>query len=81
MAGDIGMYGQTILLSVTARGLGGIPQTALSFFAGTIRQFLGIPDELKPLFGISFGYPDDDAPGKRGRMDRVAIEVSVTFHA
>lgn len=81
VAGDIGMYGQTFLLSLAARGLGGIPQTALGFFAGTIREFLGIPDELKLLFGISFGYPDDDAPGNRIRMDRVPIETSVTFHA
>lgn len=81
VAGDMGMYGQTLLLSLAARGLGGIPQTALGFFAGTIREFLGIPDELKLLFGISFGYPDDDAPGNRIRMDRVPIETSVTFHA
>jgi nitroreductase len=81
VAGDMGMYGQTLLLSLAARGLGGIPQTALGFFAGTIREFLGIPDELKLLFGISFGYPDDDAPGNRVRMDRVPLETSVTFHA
>jgi nitroreductase len=81
VAGDMGMYGQTLLLSLAARGLGGIPQTALGFFAGTIREFLGIPDELKLLFGISFGYPDEDAPGNRVRMDRVPLETSVTFHA
>jgi nitroreductase len=81
VAGDMGMYGQTLLLSLAARGLGGIPQTALGFFAGTIREFLGIPDELKLLFGISFGYPDDDAPGNRVRMDRVPLDTSVTFHA
>jgi nitroreductase len=81
VAGDMGMYGQTFLLSLAARGLGGIPQTALGFFAGTIREFLGIPDELKLLFGISFGYLDDDAPGNRIRMDRVPVDTSVTFHA
>ncbi len=81
VAGDMGMYGQTFLLSLAARGLGGIPQTALGFFAATIREFLGIPDELKLLFGISFGYPDDDAPGNRVRMGRVPLDTSVTFHA
>jgi nitroreductase len=81
VAGDIGMYGQTFLLSLAARGLGGIPQTALGFFAGTIREFLGIPDDLKMLFGISFGYPDEAAPGNRMRMDRVPITDSVTFHS
>jgi nitroreductase len=81
VAGDMGMYGQTFLLSLAARDLGGIPQTSLGFFAGTIREFLGIPHELKLLFGISFGYPDEDAPGNRVHMDRVPLETSVTFHS
>ncbi|MFD2237195.1 nitroreductase [Aureimonas populi] len=80
VAGDVGMYGQTFLLSLAARGLGGVPQTALGFFAGAIRDYLGIPEELKMLFGISFGYPDEEAPGNRIRMDRAPISESVTFH-
>lgn len=80
VAGDMGMYGQTFLLSLAARGLGGIPQTALGFFAGTIREVLGVPEELKLLFGISFGYPNHEAPGNRVRMDRVPLDTSVTFH-
>jgi nitroreductase len=80
VAGDVGMYGQTFLLALAARGLGGIPQTSLGFFAGAIRDYLGISDRLKLLFGISFGYPDDDAPGNRLRVDRAPIDESVTFH-
>lgn len=80
VAGDIGMYGQTFLLSLAARGLGGIPQTSLGFFADPIREFLGVSDELKLLFGISFGYPDESAPGSRLCMDRVPVDTSVTFH-
>lgn len=79
-AGDIGMYGQTFLLSLAARGLGGIPQTSLGFYAGTIREVLGIPAEMKMLFGMSFGYPDEAAPGNRMRMDRVPVADSVHFH-
>jgi nitroreductase len=81
VAGDMGMYGQTFLLSLAAHDLGGIPQTALGFFAGTIREFLGIPKELKLLFGISFGFPDDSAPGNRVHMGRVPVDTSVTFHS
>lgn len=80
VAGDMGMYGQTLLLSLAARGLGGIPQTSLGFFAEPIREFLGVPNDLKLLFGISFGYPDDSAPGNRIFMDRVPVDTSVTFH-
>jgi nitroreductase len=79
-AGDIGMYAQTFLLSLAARGLGGIPQTSLGFYAGTIRQILGISQEMKMLFGMSFGYPDEAAPGNRIRMGRVPLSDSVHFH-
>jgi nitroreductase len=81
VAGDIGMYGQTFLLSLAARGLGGIPQTSLGFFANPIRELLGIPEDLKLLFGISFGYPDEEAAGNQMRMDRVPVDASVTFHS
>ncbi|MCK3838804.1 MULTISPECIES: nitroreductase [Pseudomonas] len=79
-AGDIGMYGQTFLLSLAARGLGGIPQTSLGFFAKAIREVLGISDEMKMLFGMSFGYPDESAPGNQAPTDRAPITDSVTFH-
>jgi nitroreductase len=79
VAGDIGMYGQTFLLSLAARGLGGIPQTALGFFAGAIRGYLGISDEFKMLFGISFGYPSENAI-KGPRLGRAPLSESVTFH-
>lgn len=80
VAGDIGMYAQTFLLSLTARGFGGIPRTALGCFAGTIRETLGVSDEFKLLFGISFGIPDDSAPGNRIWMGRAPLSESVTFH-
>ncbi|MFD2164028.1 nitroreductase [Paradesertivirga mongoliensis] len=80
VGGDIGMYGQTFLLSLTAHGLAGIPQTALGFFAGTIREILNVPGELKMLFGISFGYADPDAPGNSFRLGRDPLSHNVTFH-
>lgn len=80
IAGDVGMYGQTFLLSLTAHSLQGCPQTLLGFFAGTIREVLGIDPKLKMLFGISFGYPDLDSPGSKYRIARAPIEECVTFH-
>lgn len=79
-AGDVGMYGQTFLLSLVAHGLAGIPQTSLGFFAGTIREILAIPDEHKMLFGISFGYADQKASANQVRTDRAALAETVTFH-
>ncbi|PTM59591.1 nitroreductase [Desmospora activa] len=80
VASDIGMYGQSFLLALEARGIGGIPQTALGFFADTVRDVLGVSDDLKLLFGISFGYPDKQAAINGFRMGRDPIEKSVTFH-
>jgi nitroreductase len=79
VGGDIGMYGQTFLLSLTAHGLAGIPQTALGFFAGTIREILNVPSELKMLFGISFGYADPNSPGNSFKLGRDPLSSNVTF--
>jgi nitroreductase len=80
VGGDIGMYGQTFLLSLTAHGLAGIPQTSLGFFAKTIKEILNVPNELKMLFGISFGYADPNTPGNSFKLGRDPITSNVTFH-
>lgn len=80
VAGDIGMYGQTFLLALAARRLGGVPQTVLGLYAETVREVLGVADEFKLLFGISFGYPDEEAPGNRRRVGRAPVSACVTLH-
>lgn len=80
VAGDIGMYAQTFLLSLTAHGLGGIPQTMLGFYADTIRRVLGVDPSLKLLFGISFGIPDETSPANGYRIAKAPISESVAFH-
>jgi nitroreductase len=80
IAGDLGMYGQTFLLSLTARGLAGVPQTVIGLYADTVRETLGISSDLKLLYGISFGYAREDAHANRTRVGRDAASASVTFH-
>ena len=77
---DLGMFAQTIMLGLTARGLGSCPQTALSFQANYIRECLGVDSSLKLLFGISFGYPDPDAPANTCLTDRASLAELVTYH-
>ena len=79
-AADLGMYAQTLMLAMTAHGLGSCPQTALSFEANFIREALGIEPQYKLLFGISFGYPDPEAPVNRCATDRAALPDCVHFH-
>lgn len=80
-AADVGMYAQTFLLSLTAHGLGGIPQTSLGFYADTVREVLGIPENYKMLFGMSFGQPDLTATENISRLGRDEIDANVTFHS
>lgn len=80
IASDVGMYSQTFLLSLTARGFGGIPQLALAMFANDVREELGISDDYKLLHGIAFGHPDWDAMQNKHHLGRVPVAESATLH-
>ena len=79
-ATDIGMYAQSLMLSLTAHGLGSCPQTSLGFHADLVRKTLGVDDSFKLLFGISFGYPDDSAATNQNRTARAALSDNTFFH-
>lgn len=81
IAADIGMYAQTFLLALTANGLGGIPQTMLGSFAEQARILLELPEDMKLLFGISFGLPDLDHPAAQYDIDRIPASQSVFRHS
>ncbi|ULJ59696.1 nitroreductase [Wielerella bovis] len=80
IASDMGMYSQTFLLSLTARGFGGIPQLTLAMFADDVRAELGIPSDYKLLHAISFGYPDWEAMQNKHHVGRVPVEECATLH-
>jgi|TARA_R110002072_G_scaffold297433_2_gene470261 nitroreductase len=80
-AADLGMYAQTLMLTLTAHGLGSCPQTALSFQADYIREHLGVDANDKLVFGMSFGYPDLKAPANACVTDRAAVADAVAFHS
>jgi nitroreductase len=80
-AADLGMYAQTLMLALTAHGLGSCPQTALSFQADYVRTELGIAANNKLLFGLSFGYPDAEVPANNCVTDRATLSDTVTFHS
>lgn len=80
-AADLGMYAQTLMLTLTAHGLGSCPQTALSFQADYIREQLDIAPSNKLVFGLSFGYPDPDAPANACVTDRATVADAITFHS
>ena len=79
-AGDVGMYAQNLLLSLTARGYSGVPQAMIGGYADTVRAALDIPEDLKLLFAVSFGIPDEDSPLRTLDTPRLALEESVVTH-
>ena len=79
-AADLGMFAQTIMLGLTAHGLGSCPQTALAFHADYVREVLQIDAGNKLMFGISFGIPDPEAPVNHCLTDRAALPDAVTYH-
>ncbi|MBO8200674.1 nitroreductase [Streptomyces smyrnaeus] len=79
MAADVGMYGQTLLLALTAHGIASCPQGLLSFYADTVRRSLDVPEDRKLLLGISFGYADPSAPVNSITVPRADLSETTRF--
>ena len=79
-ATDIGMYAQTLMLALTARGIGSCAQGALALFPPVVRALLKLPDDHRLLFGISFGYEDPSVRANDARVGRAALAHAVHFH-
>ncbi|OBA61298.1 oxidoreductase [Mycobacterium sp. 1100029.7] len=75
----VGMFLQTLVLALTARGLGSCVQVAIAGYPEVLREQLGIPVELTILCGLSVGYPDPDFPANHIRLGRDTVEQKVTF--
>lgn len=80
LAADVGAYMQTLLLAMTAYGVGSCPQGMLSFYADTVRAELGVTGG-RLLVGVSFGYADEAAPVNRVTTGRAALAATTTFLA
>lgn len=76
---DLGVYAQTLTLLMAERGISSCMQGALGMFPDPARKMFGLPDEVGILFGMSFGYADDDAPANQARTDRVPLDTMVRF--
>lgn len=79
-ATDIGMYAQTLMLALTARGIASCAQGALSLFPDIVREHLGVPENQKILFGVSFGYEDPSVKANAARVGRAPLNDAVRFH-
>ena len=76
---DLGVYAQTVAMLMTERGISSCMQGALGMFPDPARRMFGLPEDVGILFGMSFGYADEDAPANRARTDRVSLDTMVRF--
>ena len=76
---DLGIYAQTLALLMAERGIASCMQGALGMYPDPARRMFGLSEDVGILFGMSFGYADEDAPANKARTDRVALDASVSF--
>lgn len=75
----VGMFLQTFLLGLTARGLGSCVQVLIAGFPHVIREVLAIPDRYEILCGLAIGYPVEDFPANNLDVSRKPVDESVVF--
>ena len=75
----VGMFLQTMLLALTARGLGTCVQVSIAGYPEIVREELDIPPELTILCGLAIGYPDPDFPANKIRVGRDDVDKHVVF--
>jgi nitroreductase len=76
----VGMFLQTFLLALTARGLGTCVQVSIAGYPEIVREQLNISDEYAILCGLAIGYPDPTFPANNLRTERNPIDDNVVFH-
>ena len=76
---DVGMYIQSLMLAMTAYGVGSCAQGSMRYFPNDVREVFGEPASTAILVGISFGYEDPDVAANRTRVGRAPLADSVSF--
>lgn len=76
---DLGIYAQTLSLILTEHGISSCMQGALGQFPDPVKQALNLPENRGILFGMSFGYADEEAAINATRTDRESLANAVTF--
>ncbi|MDG2278512.1 MAG: nitroreductase [Pseudomonadales bacterium] len=80
-AADVGMYAQTLMLSLSAHGLASCAQGTMGHYPDLVRETFAIDQDIKILFGISFGYEDKSHPANLARTVRATLAENVVFMA
>ena len=75
----VGMFLQTFLLALTARGLGTCLEVSIAGYPEIIRAQLAIPPEVSILCAVAIGYPDPDFPANELHVGREPLRENIVF--
>jgi nitroreductase len=75
----VGTFVQTLLLALTARGLGSCVQVSIAGYPDVVRQQLDISEDMRILCGLAIGYPDPDFAANNLWVPRNAVDENVVF--
>ncbi|WP_081288245.1 nitroreductase [Mycobacterium asiaticum] len=75
----VGMFVQTLLLALTARGLSTCVQVSIAGYPEIVRRELGIASDMRILCGLAVGYADPDFPGNTIRVRRDPVDAHAVF--
>ena len=76
---SVGMYLQTLMLALTARGLGTCVEVSVAGYPDVVRTELSIPPELTIICGLAVGYTDPDFPANKLHIGRDPVEKHVVL--
>lgn len=76
---SVGMFLQTLVLALTARGLSTCTQVSIAGYPEVVHEQLAIPADMRILCGLAVGYPDPCFPGNALQTPRSPVNDNVTF--
>lgn len=77
---DVGMFAQTLMLTMVAFGLASCPMGTMRNYPDLVREAFDIEkSNMNILFGISFGYEDSAVVANETRTTREDISANVSF--
>ncbi|HLL21453.1 MAG TPA: nitroreductase [Kofleriaceae bacterium] len=74
---DVGVWLGYVLTAATALGVDTCPMASVAAYPDVLRAELAIPDTDVVLFGIVFGYADEEAPANAARTTREPATANV----
>lgn len=76
---DVGIYAQTLMLAMTALGVGSCAMGSMRAYPDLVREAFRLDEQTGILLGISFGYEDPEVPANQTRTTREPLTDTVIF--